>query len=139
MVLDKPQDMAVILAIVSIVFIVAAIGIDSVNDAGASVNDSLYVDFVNDIESSTGFQGQAQNSIDALSQQNGSGQQFSEANIITQGFTGIVNLGQSWGNIWKSMQSIVGYLNIPPGIIVVLGGLLAISFFVVVYTWIRAN
>ena len=97
MVLDKPQDLAVMLAIASLIMVTAGIGIASVNNEGAGINATFFNDFNNNVTSATGFQGVAADSIGALSGVNGSSGEFKEANLITQGFTGIVNLGKAWG------------------------------------------
>jgi hypothetical protein len=143
MVLSKPQDIAVLLGIVSVVFIMmyyAAAGFEA-NPLNQSneLDSSFYSDVKSDVRSSEGFYGasrDAQRVGETNTSETGDG---NEASLIKRGFTAFLNLQKSWAKMWTYGKQLTEELIIPSEYLWIIFGLLSISFIIVIYTWLRAT
>jgi hypothetical protein len=139
MVFDKPQDIAVIMTIFALIVAGAGLAITNFEDFGATVNSTFYTDINANMLSATGLKGTAEASVDVLEGLNGSTEQTNTENIIQEGFSGMINLGTTWGLMWSELNNAIRILGIPSIFITLVSGLIAISFVVVLYTWIRSQ
>jgi len=137
--IDKPQDLAIILGLASFAIVLGGIGVASINGFGADVDNTMYMSIQNSTLSQTGLKGASDYSLASLSSKEGESAEQTQASLLRQGFTGLLNIGGIWGTAWSGLNDVARKLGIPAEFIIILGSMIAISFVVVLYTWLRTS
>jgi len=130
--LNKPQDIVIMLAIIAAVFITVGFGITSIEEQGANINNNTFFsDISTDISSETGIQSTAASASNVLDPSNQTvTSEASEENIITQGLASLRSVSATYKSVEKIGYRSTNMLSIDP---------IYITLFIITYTWVRGR
>ena len=138
--LSKPFDIVVIFALMVGIIATIQFGVTAVIDSGATVGDTSFFTTANDtIDDGSFFKGTVDNATEPLSGQEGSTQQDSEQNILTQGLQSLRDISLTYKATEKVLNEGTSTLSIPPVYLTLVTGVIIIIMFVLVYTWARGS
>ena len=138
--ISRPQDIAIIFAILAGVVITIGFGIESINARQNATIDTSYFDAVyGRVNSSTGLKGSADTVSGGLIGEEGASTDTSEEGILVKGFNSILALGKTYKAASDSLSTGTGWLGIDPIYWILFTSVMLLSFGVVMYTWIRGR
>jgi len=139
--LNKPQDIVIMFAIMAFVIVTIGFGIESIEEQGATTNDvSFFTNVEGEVTSTTGLKGtadEASNVIDpsdeALQSDN------DEEGIIKQGLQSLNSISSTYSAVRNTATDGGSIIGLDSVYVNILMFTLIIIFFVLVYTWARGN
>lgn len=139
--ISRPDSIAWIAGIVLVVIITIGFAVSDVTETGASdpVHEAFFTQAYAQAENQTGLVGAGSDATEALGGEEGTNTEPSETSILAAGFKSLLNLGKVWNSVKVSMNAGTGILSINPIYWLIGMALMAITFAVIVYTWIRGN
>lgn len=140
--LKSPFDIVVVFAIMALVVVTIGFGIESVEDAGANVNNktSFFSNVESNVYSSTGLKGTSDEASDVIDpSDNPVTVEATEEGIITQGLQSLRSVGSTFNSIKSSMSEGTAILGIDPIYYTVVMFTVVIIMFVIIYTWARGR
>ena len=137
--LKSPADLVWMFAIFGLIVITIGFGVsDVISHSDDTIDESYFTTIEGNLNSSSGLQGASSRVSDTLGAE-GEGGEESETGLLTEGYHTMQGLGQVWALTKNAMQETSNEINIPPIYWQVLSTLLIISFFIVLYTWLRGK
>ena len=138
--LDKPQDLAWMFIIFSLVVVTFGFGLASVNDLQSADRDTSFFDSIKDnVTSERGLKGAADDQQGALIGGVGAGDSPTITNFIVQSFASLRDLGKTFGIVQDSLRQSGGMFGLDPIYWTLIVSGLLISFAAVLYTWLRGK
>lgn len=142
--IDRPQEIAYMVGIISLIAVVASIGLQDVltartveGESTTGFNSSYFSVIVGNATASSGLKGASDDSGSALS--GGVGSQENEEGFIVRGSSALLKLGKTMAAFGNAVTSSVNALNIPTEMMVIIMALLAIAFAVSIYVFWRGG
>lgn len=137
---NKPHDIVWIFAIAGLVIITFMFGIQSVifsTDANPGSSMSFFHDFNESLTQGKGANTTTAVTLSLVGQD--SEEEATQEGFITRGFKSMVAIGDTFSAISGAMSDSSAILGIDPTYYLVILGALAVTFFIVLYTWIRGS
>lgn len=139
--LDKPQDVAIMFALIAFVVVTMGFGIASIEEQGAYTdNTTFFSDVKGEVTATTGLKGTADEAskiIDPSSDQVQT--EATEEGIITQGLQSLRSIGGTFNSVKSTVTDGGKIIGLDPIYISIFIFTILIMFFVIVYTWARGR
>ena len=137
--LKSPLDLVWIFAIFGLVIVTIGFGVsDVVNEFSLTEDQSYFTSIEAQLNSSEGLQGTASRAGDTIGGE-GEDRDENDVDIITGGYNTMKGLGKVFSLSKNAMTDTSVKLGIPAIYWQIISAALLISFFVVLYTWIRGK
>ena len=132
---NRPSDIVFIFGIFALVMLTVGYGITSVVDKQNISTDTSY--FTNLNGQLNNYQNTTGTMTGAVTPQEGQSEESSEESILVRGFNSILSMGEIFTLINQNLEAISTKLGIPSAFIIIISGMIIITFAVVTYSWLR--